>query len=148
MAWFAFPIAGAFIGGFIGLAICGCHGAGSGDSIGAVAGLFFTAIGGGVGLIVGGIGAGAATMANAGNREESSTDHGNAAEWIHGVARCPRSGVWVARVTDSHPLASVFNVWNRTAKVTAGERFPNPATMLAGVATADVKWKCVDDFAD
>jgi len=56
MFWFLFSIIGAFIGGFLGLAVCGNCGHSAGDAIGAVVALLYVAVGAVVGLLVGGIG--------------------------------------------------------------------------------------------
>ena len=56
MTWLPFSIIGAFIGGFLGRAVCSNCGPGSGDAIGAVAGLLYMAVGAIIGMIVGGIG--------------------------------------------------------------------------------------------
>jgi uncharacterized membrane protein YeaQ/YmgE (transglycosylase-associated protein family) len=147
MTWLAFTIAGTVIGAFVGHWMCGCHDAA--DAVGVVLGLLFAATGGVIGLVVGSLAA--AFVAVAAHPDDRPTDFSatvasGSTEWVHGVAPCPRSGLWLARVADDHSLASDFNVWGRTARVTRGERFPDPARMLAGVTCADVMWKCVDDF--
>lgn len=136
-------MAGAFIGGTIGLSLCDCFGAGSGDSIGAVVGVLFTAVGGGIGLILASIGAGVSAIADAVAHKDPSEPE-DTETWVHGGARCPHSGLWVAQVADNHPLSATFNVWNRTAKVTQGKEFPNPSIMHPGVAVADVCWRWVE----
>lgn len=148
MFGFLFSIVGAFIGGFLGLAVCGNCGHSTGDAIGAVVGLFYMAVGAVVGLLVGGICGvifSRATVTRV-SPVESQFDPRGADEWVDGDADCPHSGLWIARVDDDHELAGIFNVWNRTARVTKGDRFPSPSTMVAGVTVANVKWKCVDAF--
>ena len=149
MNWLVFSIAGAFIGGFAGLAVCGCSGAGSGDSTGAVVALLFAAVGGGIGLLAGTAGAGVVAAADAIEHESSigsQSEPENAEEWIQGGALCPHSGLWVAQVADGHPLAGTFNTWDRTARVIKGKRFPDPSKMVTGVTAADVQWRWIEAF--
>ncbi|WP_143599027.1 hypothetical protein [Variovorax boronicumulans] len=151
MLWLPFSIIGAFIGGCVGLTICGDCAHSAGDAIGAVLGIFYMAIGALAGLIVGCIG-GLIFSARAKKAHLSSVESQSAIDsadkWFDGGSPCPYSGLWVARVDDSHALADAFNIWNRTARVLKGDRFPHPSTMLAGVVVADIRWKCLDGASD
>lgn len=147
MTWLAFSIAGTVIGAFAGHSICGCHDAA--DAAGAALGVLYAAAGGAIGVVAGALAAAFVTLANSHEHnapEPSTAGTAAGAEWVHGHMPCPHSGLWLARVADDHPQAGRFNGWGRTARVTRGECFPDPAGMLAGVSRADVMWKCVDDF--
>ena len=57
-----------------------------------------------------------------------------------GKQRCPQTGIWEGRVAADHPLAGLYNRWDRQAFVEKGQAFPNPAERSVDIAATDVRW--------
>ncbi|MDR8039916.1 sel1 repeat family protein [Burkholderia cenocepacia] len=57
-----------------------------------------------------------------------------------GVERCPRTGIWEARVGVDHPLAVLYNRWDQQAFVLKGESFPAAADRHLDIESKHVQW--------
>ncbi|RKT99306.1 sel1 repeat family protein [Burkholderia sp. Nafp2/4-1b] len=57
-----------------------------------------------------------------------------------GVERCPRTGIWEARVGVDHPFAVLYNRWDQQAFVLKGESFPTPADRHLDIESKHVQW--------
>jgi uncharacterized protein len=58
----------------------------------------------------------------------------------NGLGKCPETGIWEGRISADHPLAALYNQWNRQAFVEAGQAFPDARRQHLDVAPADVRW--------
>jgi len=57
-----------------------------------------------------------------------------------GAARCLVTGIWQARVPESHALAASFNQWHRQSYVMEGQLFPDPREQHLDIDPAQVIW--------
>jgi len=57
-----------------------------------------------------------------------------------GSARCLVTGIWQARVPESHALAVSFNQWHRQSYVMEGQPFPDPREQHLDIDPAQVIW--------
>jgi hypothetical protein len=57
-----------------------------------------------------------------------------------GAQTCAKTGVWEARVASDHPLASLYNGWDRQAFVEEGRAFPHPSERIIDIGSEDVHW--------
>lgn len=57
-----------------------------------------------------------------------------------GGSRCPQSGIWAAHVAATHPLAVLYNQWDRQAFVEKGASFPDPKQQHLNISVQDVRW--------
>ncbi|WP_434107957.1 DUF6396 domain-containing protein [Paraburkholderia caffeinilytica] len=57
-----------------------------------------------------------------------------------GSEHCAKTGVWEARVASDHPLASLYNRWDRQAFVEEGRAFPHPSERFIDIGPEDVHW--------
>ena len=57
-----------------------------------------------------------------------------------GAARCLVTGIWQARVPESHALAASFNQWHRQSYVMEGQPFPDPREQHLDIDPAQVIW--------
>ncbi|WP_168791678.1 SEL1-like repeat protein [Paraburkholderia aromaticivorans] len=57
-----------------------------------------------------------------------------------GGHKCPQSGIWEARVAADHPLAALYNRWDRQAFVERGARFPEPRQQHLDISAHEVSW--------
>ncbi len=62
-----------------------------------------------------------------------------------GMLVCPRTGVWAGQVAKEHPLARLYNRWDRFAYVEQGQSFPNPQDQHIAVAPHEVRWLWLDN---
>ncbi|AOI94002.1 sel1 repeat family protein [Burkholderia pseudomultivorans] len=58
----------------------------------------------------------------------------------NGQQRCPQSGIWESRVDTEHPMARIYNQWDRQAFVEKGQMFPPAGDRFIDVAMKDVQW--------
>lgn len=58
----------------------------------------------------------------------------------NGQQRCPQTGIWESRVDDEHPMATLYNRWDRQAFVEKGQTFPHAGDSFIDVSMKDVKW--------
>jgi hypothetical protein len=58
----------------------------------------------------------------------------------NGQQRCPQTGIWEGRVADGHPLAALYNRWDRQAFVEQDHAFPHPGGQFVDVAASDLQW--------
>ncbi|RQH05848.1 tetratricopeptide repeat protein [Paraburkholderia dinghuensis] len=58
----------------------------------------------------------------------------------NGAQRCPQTGIWEGRVADDHPMAALYNRWDRQAFVEKDHAFPQPAAQFIDVAAHDLQW--------
>ena len=58
----------------------------------------------------------------------------------NGSQTCPETGIWEGRVAEEHPLAKVYNKWDRQAYVEKGNPFPDPRAQFLDIAMRDVRW--------
>ena len=64
---------------------------------------------------------------------------------VRGGKPCPRTGVWIARISRDHALAKVFNRFERQAYLYEGEPFPDPRAVHLDIAANEVYWWWVDN---
>jgi hypothetical protein len=57
-----------------------------------------------------------------------------------GQHRCPLTGIWQGRVAAEHPMATLYNRWNRQTFVEKGGAFPHAGDSFLDVAMTDVQW--------
>ncbi|WP_179405473.1 tetratricopeptide repeat protein [Burkholderia guangdongensis] len=57
-----------------------------------------------------------------------------------GDRRCPESGIWESRVAEDHPMAVLYNRWDRQAFVEKGQAFPHAGDRFIDAAMTDVQW--------
>ncbi|WP_233873548.1 SEL1-like repeat protein [Paraburkholderia adhaesiva] len=57
-----------------------------------------------------------------------------------GGTKCPQTGIWEARVAPDHPLAALYNRWDRQAFVEKGANFPDPQQQHLDISAHDVRW--------
>jgi len=57
-----------------------------------------------------------------------------------GAQTCAKTGVWEVRVASDHPLASLYNGWDRQAFVEEGRAFPHPGERFIDIGSEDVHW--------
>ncbi|WP_233873551.1 SEL1-like repeat protein [Paraburkholderia adhaesiva] len=57
-----------------------------------------------------------------------------------GGRKCPQTGIWEARVAARHPLAALYNRWDRQAFVEKGANFPDPQQQHLDISAHDVRW--------
>jgi uncharacterized protein len=57
-----------------------------------------------------------------------------------GQQRCPQTGVWAGHVANDHPMAVLYNRWDRQAFVEKDHAFPHPGERFIDAAIADVQW--------
>ncbi|WP_261802543.1 sel1 repeat family protein [Variovorax sp. PAMC28562] len=62
-----------------------------------------------------------------------------------GMLSCPRTGVWAGQVAKDHPLARLYNRWDRFAYVEKGQSFPNPEDQHIAIAPHEVRWLWLDN---
>jgi hypothetical protein len=53
---------------------------------------------------------------------------------------CPATGIWQASVADDHPMAAVFNQWNRQSYVMEAQAFPDPREKYLEIRPGQVTW--------
>jgi hypothetical protein len=58
----------------------------------------------------------------------------------NGQQRCAQTGIWESRVADDHPMAALYNRWDRQAFVEKDHAFPQPAAQFIDVAAHDLQW--------
>ncbi|MPV68353.1 sel1 repeat family protein [Burkholderia sp. BE17] len=58
----------------------------------------------------------------------------------NGQQRCPQTGIWESRVTAEHPMATLYNRWDRQAFVEKGQAFPPAEDQFIDVAMSDLQW--------
>ncbi|WP_454828857.1 DUF6396 domain-containing protein [Paraburkholderia xenovorans] len=58
----------------------------------------------------------------------------------NGGLKCPQSGIWEARVAAAHPLAALYNRWDRQAFVEKEASFPDPRQQHLDISAHDVRW--------
>ncbi|RBL67691.1 sel1 repeat family protein, partial [Pseudomonas sp. MWU13-2625] len=58
----------------------------------------------------------------------------------NGQQRCPQTGIWGSRVTAEHPMATLYNRWDRQAFVERGQAFPRAEDQFIDVAMSDLQW--------
>ncbi|MDR8401786.1 type VI secretion system baseplate subunit TssF [Paraburkholderia sp. USG1] len=58
----------------------------------------------------------------------------------NGGLKCPQSGIWEARVATAHPLAALYNRWDRQAFVEKEASFPDPRQQHLDISAHDVRW--------
>jgi hypothetical protein len=57
-----------------------------------------------------------------------------------GLQRCPQTGIWESRVAAEHPMAILYNRWDRQAFVEKGQAFPHAGAHFIDIAMNDVQW--------
>ncbi|CAE6821417.1 MULTISPECIES: tetratricopeptide repeat protein [Paraburkholderia] len=57
-----------------------------------------------------------------------------------GQQRCPQTGIWEGRIADDHPMATLYNRWDRQAFVEKDHAFPQPGAQFIDVAAHDLQW--------
>jgi len=62
-----------------------------------------------------------------------------------GSMPCPRTGVWSGRVPRDHPMAQLYNRWDRMTYIEKGHPFPNPRDQYIDIASHDVRWTWLDN---
>ncbi|MDP9901825.1 tetratricopeptide repeat protein [Variovorax ginsengisoli] len=62
-----------------------------------------------------------------------------------GMLPCPRTGVWGGQVPRDHPMARLYNRWDRFAYVEKGQSFPDPRHQHIPIAPHEVKWLWLDN---
>jgi hypothetical protein len=63
----------------------------------------------------------------------------------NGAQPCPRTGVWAGQVPKDHPLARLYNRWDRFAYVQQDRPFPNPHDQCIDIAPQEVSWLWLDN---
>lgn len=58
---------------------------------------------------------------------------------------CPRTGVWSAGVPKDHPLAKLYNRWDRMAYVEKDQPFPAPRDQYIDLDPHEVRWTWLDN---
>ncbi|WP_144113854.1 DUF6396 domain-containing protein [Paraburkholderia sp. BCC1886] len=58
----------------------------------------------------------------------------------NGQQRCPRTGIWEGRIADDHPMATLYNQWDRQALVEKDHAFPQPTAQFVDIAAHDLQW--------
>ncbi|WP_074773053.1 SEL1-like repeat protein [Paraburkholderia fungorum] len=58
----------------------------------------------------------------------------------NGQQRCPQTGIWEGRIADDHPMATLYNRWDRQAFVEKDHAFPQPTAQFIDVAAHDLQW--------
>ncbi|RKE23960.1 TPR repeat protein [Paraburkholderia sp. BL23I1N1] len=58
----------------------------------------------------------------------------------NGRQRCPQTGIWEGRVASDHPMAVLYNRWDRQAFVEKDHAFPHPGGQFIDIATGDLQW--------
>ena len=58
----------------------------------------------------------------------------------NGLEKCPETGIWEGRISTDHPLAALYNQWNRQAFVEAGQAFPDAQRQHLDIAAGEVQW--------
>jgi uncharacterized protein len=58
----------------------------------------------------------------------------------NGKQRCPQTGIWQGRVANDHPMAALYNQWDRQAFVEKDHEFPHPDRQFIDVAAEDLRW--------
>ena len=58
----------------------------------------------------------------------------------NGKQRCPQTGIWQGRVANDHPMAMLYNQWDRQAFVEKDHEFPHPDRQFIDVAAEDLRW--------
>src|SRR5471030_901329 len=58
----------------------------------------------------------------------------------NGQQRCPQTGIWEGRVADDHPMAALYNRWDRQAFVDKDHAFPQPGGQFIDIAPSDLRW--------
>jgi hypothetical protein len=53
---------------------------------------------------------------------------------------CPETGIWEGRVADDHPMATLYNRWDRQAFVDKDHAFPQPGGQFIDIAPSDLQW--------
>jgi hypothetical protein len=59
---------------------------------------------------------------------------------VSGDKTATHSGVWLGRIPNEHPAATLFNHWLRQTYVARGDAFPDPRTLHLDVAPSIVTW--------
>jgi hypothetical protein len=57
-----------------------------------------------------------------------------------GTRPCPEAGIWHGQVDQGHPMARVFNRWDRQIYLAKGAAFPDPKALQLELAPRDVTW--------
>ncbi|MFM9926196.1 tetratricopeptide repeat protein [Variovorax sp. H27-G14] len=58
---------------------------------------------------------------------------------------CPRTGVWFGQAGKAHPLAALYDRWDRMAYVTKDQSFPMPRDQYIDLDPHDVHWTWLDN---
>nr|WP_243442881.1 contractile injection system protein, VgrG/Pvc8 family [Herbaspirillum sp. B39] len=61
-----------------------------------------------------------------------------------GLLPAPATGIWHGRIDPAHPLAKVFNQWNRQAYVEEGQPFPDPRDRGLDISPKEIEWQWLD----
>ena len=61
-----------------------------------------------------------------------------------GLLPAPATGIWHGRIDPAHPLAKVFNQWNRQAYVEEGQPFPDPRDRGQDISPKEIEWQWLD----
>lgn len=61
-----------------------------------------------------------------------------------GLLPAPATGIWHGHIDPAHPLAKVFNQWNRQAYVEEGQPFPDPRDRGLDISPKDIQWQWLD----
>ena len=61
-----------------------------------------------------------------------------------GLLPAPATGIWHGKVDPMHPLAKVFNQWNRQVYVEEGQPFPDPRDRGLDISPKEIEWQWLD----
>jgi len=61
-----------------------------------------------------------------------------------GLLSAPATGIWHGKVDPMHPLAKVFNQWNRQTYVEEGQPFPDPRDRGLDISPKEIEWQWLD----
>lgn len=61
-----------------------------------------------------------------------------------GLLPAPATGIWHGKVDPMHPLAKVFNQWNRQTYVEEGQPFPDPRDRGLDISPKEIEWQWLD----
>ncbi|WP_338074064.1 SEL1-like repeat protein [Herbaspirillum huttiense] len=61
-----------------------------------------------------------------------------------GLLPAPATGIWHGRIDPAHPLAKVFNQWNRQAYVEEGQPFPDLRDRGLEISPKEIEWQWLD----
>lgn len=69
----------------------------------------------------------------------------NPLQYCKGMRPCPRTGIWFGSVIEKHPLAGLYNRWDRFAYLARNQPFPDPKEQHIAIAPHEVNWTWVDN---